>query len=100
TEHAQEELGDVVFVELPEIGKKFHPGDSIAVIESVKAVAHVYTPLAGSVVEVNEALLENWGLINEDPYGQHIAVLEMDGGELPDTLMDAEAYEAFLKEDN
>ena len=98
TEHAQDALGDVVFVELPEIGQSFQAGDSVAVLESVKAVVDVYTRLGGKVAEVNEALLDNPGLINEDPYGQHIAVLELDGADLPDTLMDAKAYEAFLQE--
>jgi glycine cleavage system H protein len=98
TQHAQEELGDVVFVELPQIGQEFRAGDSIAVVESVKAVAGVYTQLDGRVVEVNEALLEDPGLINTDPYGQHVSVLEGDFSVLPDTLMDAAAYEAILAE--
>lgn len=99
TEHAQDALGDVVFVELPQIGQNFSAGDPIAVVESVKAVADVYTQLAGTVAEVNGALLENPGLLNEDPYGQFIAVLEMENETLPDSLMDAAAYEAFLDED-
>lgn len=99
TEHAQEALGDIVYVELPEIGQAFRAGDSVAVVESVKAVADVYTQLSGRVAEVNEALLNSPGLLNEDPYGQHIAVLEGAFDDLPDTLMDAAAYEAFLKED-
>ena len=100
THHAQDALGDVVFIELPRIGRSFQAGDSIAVIESVKAVADVYTQLAGTVAEVNEALLDDPGLINEDPYGQHVAVLELDSTDLPDTLMDAQAYEAYLEEDS
>ncbi|MFZ5974435.1 MAG: glycine cleavage system protein GcvH [Bacillota bacterium] len=100
TEHAQEALGDVVFVELPEIGARFKAGDSIAVLESVKAVADVFTQLDGTVAEVNEALLDNPGLINEEPYGQYIAVLELDSAEIPDALMDAKAYAAFLEEGN
>jgi len=99
TEHAQDSLGDIVFVELPKIGQAFGVGDSIAIVESVKAVADVYTQLDGRVAEVNETLLDNPGLLNEDPYGQFIAVLEGDYGALPDTLMDAAAYEALLKEE-
>jgi glycine cleavage system H protein len=70
TDHAQTMLGDLVYVELPEIENSFEIGQEIAVIESVKAAADVYCPVSGEVVEINELLLENPQLINEDPYGK------------------------------
>jgi glycine cleavage system H protein len=70
TDHAQTMLGDLVYVELPEIENSFELGQEVAVIESVKAAADVYCPVSGEVVEINELLLENPQLINEDPYGK------------------------------
>ncbi len=70
TEHAQDELGDVVFVELPEIGASFASGDSFGTVETVKAVSDLYTPVGGEVVEVNSALENAPEKINEDPYGE------------------------------
>jgi glycine cleavage system H protein len=70
TDHAQTMLGDLVYVELPEIENSFEIGQEVAVIESVKAAADVYCPVSGEVVEINELLLENPQLINEDPYGK------------------------------
>src|SRR5690242_15333904 len=70
TDHAQSMLGDLVYVELPDVETHFESGQECAVIESVKAAADVYCPLAGEVIEVNEAVLETPQLINEDPYGR------------------------------
>src|ERR1700722_10073760 len=70
TDHAQTMLGDLVYIELPEIENNFELGQEIAVVESVKAAADVYCPVSGEVVEINENLLENPQLINEDPYGK------------------------------
>ena len=70
TDHAQTMLGDLVYVELPEIELSFESGQECAVIESVKAAADIYCPISGEVVEINEQLLENPQLINEDPYGK------------------------------
>lgn len=70
TDHAQSMLGDLVYVELPEIETHFENGQECAVVESVKAAADVYCPLAGEVVEINEAIVENPQLINQDPYGR------------------------------
>ena len=70
TDHAQNMLGDLVYVELPEPESHFENGQECAVIESVKAAADIYCPLAGEVLEINEAVIENPQLINEDPYGQ------------------------------
>ena len=69
TDHAQDELGDVVFIELPEEGATFSAGDSFGTIESVKAVSDLYAPVGGEVVEVNETLNDNPERVNEDPYG-------------------------------
>ncbi len=69
TEHASEQLGDVVFVELPEPGAKVAKGDEVAVIESVKAASDILAPVDGEIVEVNDAILENPGKVNEDPMG-------------------------------
>lgn len=100
TDFAQEELGDIVYVELPEVGKSFGAQDEIGSIESVKAVAEVYTPLAGEIVEVNAALLDRPELINEDPHGDGWLVrLETDGAPDVSGLMDAEAYEKFISTD-
>lgn len=96
TDFAQQELGEVVFVELPEIGQTFSADDEIGTIESVKAVAEVYTPIAGEVVAVNQALVESPELVNDDPHarGWLIKIRPADKAEL-DSLMNAEAYEAF-----
>lgn len=96
TDHAQELLGDMVFIELPEVDKELAVGEECAVVESVKAASDVYAPLAGAVVAVNEQLADAPELINDDPYGEgwmfrlQIAdVSELDG------LMDADAYAAI-----
>ena len=70
TDHAQHELTDIVFVELPELGRKLKAGEACAVVESVKTASDLYTPVSGSVVEVNPALAANPGLVNTDPYGE------------------------------
>ncbi len=70
TDHAQTMLGDLVYVELPELEGSFETGQEVAVVESVKAAADVYSPVSGEIVEINELLLENPQLINEDPYGK------------------------------
>ncbi|HYD74582.1 glycine cleavage system protein GcvH [Ramlibacter sp.] len=98
TAHAQDALGDVVFVDLPEVGKRYAKGDAAGVVESVKAAADVYMPIAGEVTEVNEALRADPALANTDPLGQgwFFKVRLADKSEL-DGLMDAAAYEAFTK---
>ena len=96
TAFAQDELGDVVFVELPEVGQTFAAGDEIGTIESVKAVAEIYSPIAGEVVAVNTALEEQPEMVNADVYGEGwlADIRAADEAEL-DELMDAEAYEKF-----
>jgi glycine cleavage system H protein len=99
TKHAQEKLGDVVFVELPDVGKSFAKGDEAAVVESVKAAAEVYAPVSGEVVEANGDLEGNPGLVNEDPEGGawFIKIKISDKSEL-DGMMDVEGYAKFVAE--
>ena len=97
TDHAQDELGDVVFVELPEVGTTFDAGDSFGTVESVKAVSDLYTPVGGEVVEVNEALNDQPEKINEDPYGEGWIVKLSASGE--GDLLSASDYEQFLEEE-
>lgn len=97
SDHAQEALGDIVFVELPEVGRELSPGDPFAVVESVKAVSDVYAPLGGEVIEVNEALEGEPEKINTDPYGTGwIAKVKVAGGSVE--LLDADAYTTYLEE--
>lgn len=96
SDHAQEQLGDLVFVELPDVGATFSLGDEMATIESVKAASEVYAPLTGEVVEVNGALSDNPALVNEDAEGEgwFLKIKISDASEL-DKLMDADAYKEF-----
>ena len=98
TDHAQSELGDVVYVDLPAVGDSFSKGDSIAAVESVKAASDVYTPVSGEVVEVNEVLDAEPATVNADANGAGwiCKVRISDPSEL-DELMDAAAYEEFCK---
>ena len=97
TDHAQEALGDLVFVELPAVGDETDQGDSVAVVESVKAASDIYAPVTGEVVAINEDLEDDPGLINNDPYGDGwlYEVALSDETEL-DGLLDAAAYEGTL----
>ena len=97
TEHAQDELGDVVFVELPEKGASFGAGDAFGTVESVKAVSDLYAPVGGEVVEVNEALNDAPEKINEEPYGDGW-IIRLRISEEAD-LLSAEEYEKVLEED-
>jgi glycine cleavage system H protein len=97
TEHAQDELGDVVFVELPEKGTSFGAGDAFGTVESVKAVSDLYAPVAGEVVEVNEALNDAPEKINEEPYGDGW-IIRIRVSEEAD-LLSAEEYEKVLEEE-
>ena len=98
TDYAQEQLGDVVFVELPEIGKTFAKGDDAAVVESVKAASEVYAPLAGEVVGINSELEAAPGTINEDPTGKgwFFKMKLADPAEF-ESLMSESDYQDFLK---
>ena len=99
TEHAQSQLGDVVFVELPEVGKSFAAGDEAAVVESVKAASEVYAPISGEVAEVNEALAADPAMVNADPMGDGwFLKLRLDDPKELDGLMDEEAYKRLVEE--
>lgn len=99
TDHAQEQLGDVVFVELPSVGDRVEKADAFGVVESTKAVSDVYAPLSGEVSEVNDDLPDNPELINEDPYGDGwmVKITLGDKADLED-LMTAEEYRKFIEE--
>ena len=98
TDPAQEALGDIVFVELPEIGREVNAGEAYAVVESVKAVSDVYAPLAGEVIEVNEALEGEPEKVNSDAYGAGwIAKIKITGDESVELMTDDE-YTTFLEE--
>lgn len=98
TLHAQEQLGDVVFVELPEAGRDFAQGEQAAVVESVKAASEIYAPVGGSVIEGNKALEENPALVNQDAEGEgwFFKLRVADAGETGG-LMDRAAYDAYLE---
>ncbi|MDQ1277915.1 MAG: glycine cleavage system protein [Thermodesulfobacteriota bacterium] len=97
TDHAQELLTDIVFVELPEIGKQVKQLETVAVVESVKSVSDVYSPVTGEVIDANQQLEQNPELINQDPYGQGwIAKLRMEQPAELQALLDAAGYEAFI----
>jgi glycine cleavage system H protein len=99
SDHAQEALGDVVFVELPEIGKVFAAGDAAGVVESVKAASDIYSPVAGEVVEVNEALGEGPEALNETPYSSWIFKVKASNADTDlAKLLDADAYKAAIGE--
>jgi glycine cleavage system H protein len=98
TNYAQEQLGDIVFVELPSVGKVLNKGDEAAVVESVKAASEIYAPVSGTITEVNEALSGEPGLINTDPTatGWIYKIAISDAGEL-DSLLDDAAYADMTK---
>ncbi len=98
TDYAQKELGDVVFVELPQVGTQLEQGDEMGSIESVKAVSELFTPVSGEVVEVNEVLAEKPELVNTDPYGDGWMIrVKVTTPDEVDELMNAEDYEDYIK---
>ena len=97
TDHAQNALGDVVFVDLPEPGREVTAGEAVAVVESVKAASDVYAPLNGRVTEVNAGLVDEPALINSEPTGAGWFFKITPEGELPGDLMSAEQYAAFVE---
>jgi glycine cleavage system H protein len=98
TDHAQEQLGEIVYVEVPEAGKEFGKGDEAGVVESVKAASEVYAPISGQVIEGNEALADNPELVNSDPMGNgwFFKMTVADAGELAG-LMDEAGYKSFVE---
>ncbi len=99
TNYAQEQLDDIVFVELPEIGEEVEQFADCAVIESVKAVSDFYSPLSGEVVEINEEILDNPAMVNENPHDEgFFFVIELSDPDEVNELMDSETYKEFLEE--
>jgi len=97
TEYAQEELGEIVFVDLPDVGDTFDKADEVGTIESVKAVAEVYTPVSGEVIEVNSALEEEPELVNDEPHGDGWLIkMRLSSKDDLGELMSAEKYEEFI----
>ena len=96
TDYAQEALGEVVFVGLPEVGRRVRAGETVADIDSTKSVAEVYAPLDGEIIAVNDALADHPELVNSDPYGEGwFILLRADDPEALDRLLDADAYRAL-----
>ncbi len=97
SDYAQDQLGDVVFVEVPEVGRSVEAGEAIAVVESVKSASDIYAPVSGTVVSVNEALADSPELVNDSPYADGwLFVIEPNDASEADALMDASGYEASV----
>jgi glycine cleavage system H protein len=100
SEHAQDLLGEMVFVELPDLGAEIATGDDVAVAESVKAASDVYAPITGEVVEVNEDLEDSPELVNSDPYGDGwLFKIKAEDPEEVEALLDAEGYEGSIEDE-
>jgi glycine cleavage system H protein len=100
TDHAQQQLGDVVYVELPKVGDKFETSEPFGSVESVKAVSEIYMPLSGNVVEVNDALNDSPELVNEDPYGDGWMIrIKIANASQVDALLTSIEYEDYIKEE-
>ena len=100
TNYAQDALGDIVYIDLPEVDSSIEPNSEIGEIESTKATSSIISPLGGRVIEVNEELTESPEIINEDPYGKGwIAILEVDDIAEVSDLMDASEYEKYVEEE-
>ncbi|ABY91549.1 glycine cleavage system H protein [Thermoanaerobacter thermohydrosulfuricus] len=99
TDYAQHSLGNIVYIELPEVGAELSAGDVLGVVESVKAASDVYTPVDGKVLEVNNAIVDDPSLVNNDPYGSWMALVELKDKSQLDNLMTAEEYKKFLDEE-
>src|SRR6185503_438237 len=98
TDHAQNQLGDVVYVELPKVGDKFEASEPFGSVESVKAVSEIYMPLSGSVLRVNEALNDSPELVNEDPYGDGwMITIKIENPSQVDGLLSSIEYEDYIK---
>ncbi len=101
SEHAQEQLGDLVYVELPEVGARAEAGTNCAVVESVKAASDIYAPVSGEIVEVNESLADKPETINEDAFGDGwIFVVKVDGTDELDEMLDPDAYAELIENED
>ncbi len=97
TDYAQGELGDLVFVELPDVGSEANQGESFGTVEAVKAVSDLFAPVSGEVVEINEALADDPEVVNKDPYGGGWMIkVKMSNADELDALLDADAYKALI----
>ncbi len=99
TDFAQDSLGDIVYVELPNVDDEFEKEEAFSAVESVKAASDVYMPVSGRILEVNEALLDEPALLNEDPYKNWIVKIELTDKSQLDELMTSEEYEKYLEEE-
>ncbi len=99
SDHAQEALGDVVFIELPEVGKTLSAGQEVGVVESVKAASDIYSPISGEVIEINNGLADSPESVNSDPYGSWFFKLKPSDASELDKLLDAAAYKAVADSD-
>ena len=101
TDYAQKELGDVVFVELPQVGSQLDAADELGSIESVKAVSELFSPVSGEVIEVNEALPDNPALVNTDPWGDGWMIrIRLSDATEADELMTAEEYDEYIEKES
>ena len=98
TDYAQHELGNVVYVDMPDVDDEVEAGEDFGAVESVKAASDLSSPVSGTVVEINEALNDSPELINEDPYANWIIKVQLSDASETEKLMDAAAYKAFIKE--
>ncbi|MBJ9896975.1 glycine cleavage system protein GcvH [Burkholderia cenocepacia] len=96
TDHAQSTLGDIVFLELPEVGKSVNAGDAVGVVESVKAASDIYSPVSGDIVAINEAATDAPEEVNGDAYGVWLFKIKLAAGASTDKLIDADAYSKLI----
>ncbi|MFI0813691.1 glycine cleavage system protein GcvH [Streptomyces echinatus] len=98
TDFAQKNLGDIVFFELPEVGKKVEVGDPVGTVESVKSVSELYSPLTGEIIEINQDVSDNPDEVNSDPYGMWLFKIKSKGAASANGLLDAKAYQKLISE--
>jgi len=100
TDYAQKELGDIVYLELPEVGHVFNAGDEFGTVESVKAVSELFTPVSGEIVEINKGAVTEPGIVNDDPFGDGWMIkLKLSTDEEVQKLLTAEQYEEYVKQE-
>ncbi|AIS51447.1 glycine cleavage system H protein GcvH [Thermoanaerobacter kivui] len=99
TDYAQHSLGNIVYIELPEVGAELSAGDVLGVVESVKAASDVYIPVNGKVIDVNTSIIDDPSLVNNDPYENWMILVELKDKSQLDNLMTAEKYKKFLDEE-